>query len=85
MGRIVRCEFAGAAATAKDPIYPEIPSRAKPKYEKAVKSTLATDYRLAVTAMRTAAEEAPSSDWKMKKFSHVKAKINKVGDAVEAH
>ncbi len=80
MGRIVRCEFAGAAATAKDPTYPVIPARGKPRSETGIKSTLAADYRLAVTALRSAAESAESKPWKMRKFAGVKSKINRLGE-----
>ena len=82
--RIVKCEFAGAAATAKDPIYPDIPGRTKPALKTGIKTTLSQDYRLAVTAMRLATESGEvAPEWKMKKFSNVKAKISRDGSPAE--
>ena len=81
--RIVKCEFAGVAATAKDPIYPTMPALKKSGSAAAAsgtKSTLASDYRLAVTAMRLAQERGGDApEWKMRKFAGVKAKIGRDG------
>ena len=72
---MIRAEYAGPAALAKDPTYPTLPEREKTKKFAGPKTTTAAELR--ATAIRTSVEAATTEvkPWKMKKFEGVKSKL----------
>jgi hypothetical protein len=73
VGSVIKCEFAGEAATAKDTTYPAMPTRKREHF--VPKSTVAAELRSTAVKGAIAAAATETKPWKMKKFEKVKSRL----------
>ena len=70
---VIKAEYSGGMATAKDATYPTLPSRKKETLRP--KDTVAASLRSTTVAAKLQEASTETKPWKMKKFEAVKSRL----------